>query len=713
MNIRILTVIVSLLVPTFANAGSATWSQNAATGDWNTNTNWVPTTVPNGLYDIASFGPSTTTTVSISDNTLVDDIGFSSDAPAYTFTVPAGLSLFTLRGIGTSSATQTFINNGGTVSGARGGSIGFQFSGPSNATLVANGGTNGGGGGEIFFYERSTGGTARIELFGNGYLDISGHGSSTGLIVGSIEGNGNIFLGANNLAVGSNNLSTTFSGMIQNGGYAGGSGGSLRKIGFGTLTLSGANTYTGPTNVVKGTLNLTGSLTDTKISINGGILNETTSGVISGSSSLTLQSISATLSGANTYSGTTTVNGGVLEVDGLITSNTSVNKGTLKGTGTVNGNITNSATLSVSAVNGNVTNNGTISVANGGKVDINGQLTNFDGSTNTLTGGIYAVNGTLQFTNANIVTNAGNITLTGTSSSIVNQSNANALTNFAINNGSFALAGSRSLTTAGSFTNAGVLTIATGSTFSLGSSGVFTQSAGSTIDNGTLSAAAGLNLNGGSLFGKGSITGGLMSSSSGIISPGTGITPTGILKDKGAYTQNSGTLDISINGATAGSKYDQFNPTTANLSGTLNVMLGNGFVPSIGNTFKIMNFTSETGTFATVNGLAINSSEHFAITYQPADVLLTVVSGAMSAAQPAFNFSGAQVSNFFVAGHSTSSARGAETFFARNGSNTPTIVTSLNTPSTVPDHGSTLLLMTSGLLGLTGYRRHLLRHLCR
>ena len=43
-----------------------------------------------------------------------------------------------------------------------------------------------------------------------------------------------------------------------------------------------------------------------------------------------------------------------------------------------------------------------------------------------------------------------------------------------------------------------------------------------------------------------------------------------------------------------------------------------------------MNFSSETGTFSTVNGLPINSNEHFTITYQPTDVLLTVVSGALA-----------------------------------------------------------------------------------
>ena len=39
--------------------------------------------------------------------------------------------------------------------------------------------------------------------------------------IGSIEGNGVVFLGAQNLTVGNNNLSTTFSGLMQDGPYFG------------------------------------------------------------------------------------------------------------------------------------------------------------------------------------------------------------------------------------------------------------------------------------------------------------------------------------------------------------------------------------------------------------------------------------------------------------------------------------------------------------
>jgi hypothetical protein len=304
------------------------------------------------------------------------------------------------------------------------------------------------------------------------------------------------------------------------------------------------------------------------------------------------------------------------------------------------------------------------------------------------------------------VTNAANITLTGTTSQIVNQSNANALANFATNNGSFALAGKRSFTTAGNFTNAGALTINSGSTFSIGGPGVFTQSGGMTADNGTLSASGGINLNRGSLFGTGSITGALKSSSSATIDPGASSTTAGILKETGAYNQNSGTLDITINGKTAGTQYDQFNPTTASLSGTLNIDRLSSFIPTIGSTFKIMSFSSETGTFGMVNGLAINSTEHFSVTYQPTDVLLTVVSGALTPSELASGVSTMPAGNFAPIDLGISDGgRSNHMLFASTGLS-PTVEADLNRRSTVPDYGSTFVLVSLAFAACVLFRRH-------
>ena len=114
----------------------------------------------------------------------------------------------------------------------------YETSTAGNATLIAD------TGGRIGFYQTSTGGTARLEV--TGLLDISGH-DAPGVTIGSLEGPGSVLLGFNNLTVGSNSLSTTFSGTMYEDG-------SVTKIGTGTLTLSGANSYTGTTTIEEGTL---------------------------------------------------------------------------------------------------------------------------------------------------------------------------------------------------------------------------------------------------------------------------------------------------------------------------------------------------------------------------------------------------------------------------------------------------------------------------
>ena len=182
--------------------------------------------------------------------------------------------------INTSSAGSAILtNNGGTINGAGGGIVFFvETSTAGNATLTANAGRGAPGGGSIRFLEDSTGGTARINVLGNGNMDVSQR-NPPGLTTGSIEGNGAVFLGAVNLTVGANNLSTTFMGVLQDGGASEESGGSLTKIGTGTLTLSNANTYTGGTTVEDGALlvkSKQGSATGTgAIFINGGMFGGT------------------------------------------------------------------------------------------------------------------------------------------------------------------------------------------------------------------------------------------------------------------------------------------------------------------------------------------------------------------------------------------------------------------------------------------------------
>jgi len=163
----------------------------------------------------------------------------------------------------------TLINNGGDGAGAAGGYIYFWGeSHADDATIVAHGGVNGGNGAMVVFDNNSTGDQARIDVLGNGQLDISKH-AVPGIEIGSLEGDGSVLLGANHLTIGANNLSTTFKGVISGTG-------SVSKVGRGQLVLENANTYTRGTTLERGSLvlqNSTGSATGSgAVTVNGGAL---------------------------------------------------------------------------------------------------------------------------------------------------------------------------------------------------------------------------------------------------------------------------------------------------------------------------------------------------------------------------------------------------------------------------------------------------------
>ena len=166
--------------------------------------------------------------------------------------------------------------------------------------------------GRVFFQGNSTGANATItNLLGVSFVDFSATTFPSGgraISAGSIAGTGTFFLGANQLTVGGNNLSTTVSGTIQDGGAAGGTGGSLVKIGTGTLILTGDNSYSGSTTVSAGTLQVDGSIAASSgVSVSSGA-------VLAGNgelASLTIQSGSTLAPGANAV--------GVLTVSGSLT----------------------------------------------------------------------------------------------------------------------------------------------------------------------------------------------------------------------------------------------------------------------------------------------------------------------------------------------------------------------------------------------------------
>jgi autotransporter-associated beta strand protein len=238
------TAAVALLAATSAHAQNATWSTTPGSSDFNTAANWTPATVPTGT---AFFGASNITSITFQPfiTTSIGTLQFNPGAPAYSFsTSPFLFTSISVTGAGivnSSSNAPTFIvNNQANIFFRNGSTAG-------DATIITtNGGLTG-------FVDSATGGNARFITTAGGAFDITSL-SSGGMTAGSIEGAGTFSLGSNQLTVGSNNLSTEVRGVIR------GTGGSLVKVGTGTLTLSGTSTYTGATVVTGGTLSVTGDI---------------------------------------------------------------------------------------------------------------------------------------------------------------------------------------------------------------------------------------------------------------------------------------------------------------------------------------------------------------------------------------------------------------------------------------------------------------------
>ncbi len=165
-------------------------------------------------------------------------------------------------------------------------------------------------GGETLFWDQGSGGNARFQTDAGGLVDFAlstGANNDGNHTAGSIAGAGNYSIGfGNTLTVGSNNLSTEVSGIIQDDCGCGppGPGATLIKTGTGTLTLSGINTYTGPTGVLGGTLVVNGSIASSGVLAIGPGATVGGTGVLT----TTFMSPGATLAPGSSI-GTITVNG--------------------------------------------------------------------------------------------------------------------------------------------------------------------------------------------------------------------------------------------------------------------------------------------------------------------------------------------------------------------------------------------------------------------
>ncbi len=168
---------LTFILPTIAYAISAQWHLDPISGDWNTAANWTPMGIPNGPADIATFGLSHTTDVSISADTEVNSIIFTPAATIQKFVTgvdgTGNRGQIVFRNSAT-AGTSIFTNNGSVANFVQGGETAFfNTSTAANGTFVNKGGTgSSSGGGITVFYDSSTAGNAN-------FTNKGGTGTST------------------------------------------------------------------------------------------------------------------------------------------------------------------------------------------------------------------------------------------------------------------------------------------------------------------------------------------------------------------------------------------------------------------------------------------------------------------------------------------------------------------------------------------------------
>ncbi|MBW8780616.1 MAG: autotransporter-associated beta strand repeat-containing protein [Verrucomicrobia bacterium] len=424
-------------------------------------------------------------------------------------------------------------------------------------------------------------------------LDLNSFNNTIGSLAGGGTSGGNVTLGGGNtLTTGDNNLSTTFAGVISDGGL--GAEGNLTKNGTGTFTLTGTNTYIGTTTINAGTLEIGNGTTDGFIATSGNIVdnaalayNLTSSqgytGVISGTGTLAKNGAGTlTLSGANTYTGATTINGGTLQIgDG---TGGSISAGSVL-------TVASGATLAFDEAADSIQSN---AIANSGTV------TGAEGSgiTNTLSG---VISGTGAF----IQSGAGTTVLSGINT---------------YSGGTTVNAGTLTLTRGGAAgTVRGTLTINSGATVNLTAQDTLGFGAGTKVDTvnivgGTLNNAVNFNNGYQTNF---VLTGGTMAET--VASTGTvgfnfdAANGYGITTNASATTSTissrltirSGTLNFNVADGAAS--------TDLNVSGVILVNGGTGISKSGAGTMVLAGANTYTGT-TTVNAgiLALGAANSIA-----------------------------------------------------------------------------------------------------
>ena len=430
--------------------------------------------------------------------------------------------------------------------------------------------------------------------------------------------------------------------------------GALNKRGPGTLTFAGANGYTGLTTVTAGTLvegvnnalssgGLTvlggtfdlGAFNDSvgAVTLSGGTITGTT-GILTGTSYvmqngavnailagggglLKTTADTVTLSRANTYTGATTINAGVLSANllanggvassiGQSTSaagNLVLGGGTLQYTGgtvTTNRDYTviagTTSSIDVTAAATGLTLSGASAATTGGLTKLgSGTLTVTGNNQNTGVTTIRA--GTLQVGNGGATGNLGTGAITDIATLVFNRNNALAVGNTISSFGAVTQAGTGTTTLAGANTYSGATAINAGTLAANNAAAL-----GSTLNGTTVAAGATLE-----------IVNGIALSAESLSISGTGVGAAGALVVTAGSASAAGPVTLSASSSIGGNG-------SLTLTGTVNdaaagtstlTQIGSGtltFANAVGATNALAGVTTSAGQVTAINGGAVRTT---------------------------------------------------------------------------------------------------------
>jgi autotransporter-associated beta strand protein len=440
-------VIIASILLSFGAAplrAQATW--NVLTGNWSAGTSWLSGSAPaNNSTATVDFGLASTSSSTVDTNYSINSLN-----------VQSGAGLFTLNNSGGQTLT---ITNAFTDSSANSANVSAPLLGTMNLVLNGTGILTLGGTANAYtgntLLSSGTLADANAGAFapGSGLSVTSGaavdvnFNETVSYLQDYLSSGGSVLIASGASLLMNGGFSTTFSGVIS------GVGG-IEKDTTGTLTLTGANTYTGPTviNGVGGTAieigngGTTGSIASSGVSGTGTLgFDRSNAYTYAGNLSGALQVVQTgtgitTLSGTNTNSGAITIIHGTLQAGSVSAfggatglSAVSVGGGAtldLNGFSNTIGSLAGSGavTLGAGALTVGTGSSNTLfsgAISGTGALNSVGYVLDLTGS-NTYSGGTAISNGTLLADNAGgYATGTGAIVITSGALQIGNSSDSN------------------------------------------------------------------------------------------------------------------------------------------------------------------------------------------------------------------------------------------------------------------------------------------------